>query len=122
MLENKKKITNILVIYMIISIMFLIIIRMFQSNFLETPFILGTKETMSIALRKITTTYNSYQSNKKNKTPIILYRPNKNELEIYSLLPDKKILLTKFIKKFWGVWNIDGWYLARDNMVQMMRI
>ena len=38
---------------------------------------------------------------------------NDNEIEIYSLL-SPQILLTKFEKKPWGTWNIEGWFDSND--------
>jgi len=52
-----------------------------------------------------------------DKNQLLLYSPSTSELEIYSLLPDNNILTTKFIKKDWGTWNIQGWYIVSDNNI-----
>jgi hypothetical protein len=52
-----------------------------------------------------------------NKDQLIVYKNNDNKLDIYSLLPDKNILITKFSKKKWGTWNIDGWFIDDNGSI-----
>lgn len=45
---------------------------------------------------------------------LMLYQPSDKELEIYTYISNNKKLITKFTKKEWGTWNIDGWFLSKD--------
>ena len=48
---------------------------------------------------------------------LTLYRRNNDEIETCNDLPDGNKLLTKFVKKEWGTWNIAGWYLVEDDVI-----
>ncbi|NLD48831.1 MAG: hypothetical protein GX660_16835 [Clostridiaceae bacterium] len=48
---------------------------------------------------------------------ILLICPNETEIHMYSLLCDKNLLVTKFRKKEWGTWNIEGWYASIDGSI-----
>lgn len=50
----------------------------------------------------------------KSSTLTVLGK-DENTIEIYSRLKDGKLLLLRFLKKEWGVWNIGGWYIAEDD-------
>ena len=52
-----------------------------------------------------------------NEDEILITCPNETEIQIYSVLPDKSILTTKFNKKEWDVWNIEGWYVSMDGFI-----
>ncbi|MEG6614499.1 hypothetical protein V6C42_16780 [Pseudoclostridium thermosuccinogenes] len=53
---------------------------------------------------------------------MIAVKPTEKELEIYNILPDDNILVTKFERKDWGTWNIHGWYIAVDGNVPSSRL
>lgn len=44
----------------------------------------------------------------------ILIFPNENQLEMYSLLKDGNVLITVFLNKACGTWNIGGWFLVEE--------
>jgi len=80
-------------------------------------------EKSKVKTSKIKTSKAGINKKSINKTSLIksdemiLYRPDDNELQIYSLLSDNNILITKFQKKKWGTWDIGGWYLSEDGKI-----
>lgn len=48
---------------------------------------------------------------------LTIVRENEKTLGIYSSIPGGKLLLTKFVKKDWGTWNIGGWYIVKDKKI-----
>lgn len=48
---------------------------------------------------------------------MVIYKPDPWQIDCYSLLADGNILITSFAKKDWWTWNIQGWYIANDNLV-----
>ncbi len=52
-----------------------------------------------------------------NEGELVLISSTNSEFQIYSLLSDKNLLITKFNKKQWGTWNIDGWFLSSDGAI-----
>jgi len=42
---------------------------------------------------------------------------NAETLGIYSSIPGGKLLVTRFVKKDWGTWNIQGWHISKDNLI-----
>ncbi|HBY21692.1 MAG: hypothetical protein A2Y24_04135 [Clostridiales bacterium GWE2_32_10] len=62
---------------------------------------------------------NKSRQNKFNRSELktdefILIFPNENQLEMYSILKDGNVLITVFLKKAWGTWNIGGWLLVEE--------
>lgn len=52
-----------------------------------------------------------------NENEMILTIPGEGVIQIYSLLPDKNLLITQFNKKEWGTWNIEGWFASNDGFI-----
>ncbi|OPZ94810.1 MAG: hypothetical protein BWY74_00280 [Firmicutes bacterium ADurb.Bin419] len=48
---------------------------------------------------------------------LVLTSSNDSEFQIYNLLSNKNLLITKFDKKEWGTWNILGWSLSKDGAI-----
>ncbi|NLM60257.1 MAG: hypothetical protein GX194_14335, partial [Clostridium sp.] len=48
---------------------------------------------------------------------MILTSPGEGVIQLYSLLPDKSLLITQFNKKEWGTWNIEGWFVSTDGFI-----
>jgi hypothetical protein len=56
---------------------------------------------------------------KNNKYKMAVGLEGEKNLNIYSIFQNNKLLLTKFAKKEWGTWNIDGWYIDLLDEMQL---
>lgn len=53
---------------------------------------------------------------------LVLISSSETEFDIYNVLSDKNLLITRFNKKDWGTWNIEGWHLSNDGALPSKHI
>lgn len=117
-MRNFKKITIVIsIIILISSLVMYILVGTTLSPKIKNSYPISIVKTslksrMNDLKRFINRVHRSIDSNK-----MIVYKPNENSLELYSLMSDGNILVTKFSKKAWGTWNIEGWLFAEDGAI-----
>ncbi len=115
--ENEKSILRYSIACLIIFAVILIITRPAGSIILSSYAASGAKKAVSTAFDTLAKESSTFFKNDINNPTLVAYRLDESSLDIYSLLLNGEILVTKFTKKQWGTWNILGWYIAKDGMI-----
>lgn len=55
--------------------------------------------------------------NENQNDGLTIVMEDSKTLGIYSKIPGGKLLVTRFVKKDWGTWNIQGWHISKDNTI-----